>query len=329
MPDWLAEYTTLAAADQETGLVAEDLERLAVAAFVTGHGDEVVPLRERAHEEYLRRGMVEAAVRCAFWIGFHLNNRGDHAQASGWLARSRRLVADGSDPYLPALLTMPDAVTAMYGGDGAGALPTFEAVARHAREHGDVDAFVLAGLGEGRCLAQLGQKEEAWAALDEIMLHVVAGVTAPQVAGLAYCSVVALCMDWYDLGRAQEWTTALTDWLASQHGMVAYRGTCLVHRAELLQLKGAWDEAAQEARTACDRLTESGEFGLGQAHYRIAELARLRGDSALAEQGFERGTVRPGRRVSAGRRAYPMTAVGGAPSALCPELFGKCAGRFR
>jgi DNA-binding CsgD family transcriptional regulator len=243
--------------------------------------------------------MVEAAVRCAFWIGFHLDNRGDHAQASGWLARSRRLVAGGSDAYLPALLTMPDAVSAMYGGDGAGALPTFEEVARRAREHGDVDVLVLAGLGEGRCLAQLGQKEEAWAALDEIMLHVVAGVTAPQVAGLAYCSVVALCMDWYDLGRAQEWTTALTDWLASQHGMVAYRGTCLVHRAELLQLKGAWDEAAQEASTACDRLTESGEFGLGLAHYRIGELARLRGDWGLAEQAYERAAgfgaeVQPG-----------------------------------
>lgn len=123
---------------------------------------------------------------------------------------------------------------------------------------GDVDFFVLSGLGRGRCLAQLGRNEEAWAALDEIMLHVVAGSTAPQVAGLAYCSVVALCLDCYDLRRAQEWTQALTDWLGDQHGMVAYRGTCLVHRAEILQLRGAWTEAAEEAGVACDRLAESG-----------------------------------------------------------------------
>ena len=291
MPDWLAEYTTLAAADREQDLGAEDLERLAVAASVTAHDDQIVALRERAHEEYLRRGMVDAAVRCVFWLGFHLQNRGDRAQASGWLTRARRLVPDDSDDLMPALLRMPDAVVAMYGGDVLEALPTFEEVGRRAARQGDVDIVVLAGLGRGRCLAQLGRTEEAWAALDEIMLHVVAGATAPQVAGLTYCSVVALCMDCYDLRRAQEWTSALTDWLAAQHGMVAYRGTCQVHRAELLQLKGAWAEAATEASAACDRLAESGEFGLGLAHYRLAELARLRGDWATAERAFEQSAA--------------------------------------
>ena len=113
MPDWLADYTTLAAADREHGLGAEDLERLAVAASVTGHEDEIVALRERAHDDYLRRGMVDAAVRCAYWIGFHLQNRGDVAQASGWLTRARRLVPADPESYLAAMLRMPDAVTAM------------------------------------------------------------------------------------------------------------------------------------------------------------------------------------------------------------------------
>jgi ATP/maltotriose-dependent transcriptional regulator MalT len=291
VPDWLAEYTTLAAADNDTGLGAEDLERLAVAAGVVGHDDQVVALRERAYEEYVRRGMVEAAVRCAFWIGFHLDGRGDRAQASGWLARVQRLLPDDGDAYLSALFRMPRAVAAMYAGDALGALPTFEDVARRASGQGDLDVFVLSGLGRGRCLAQLGRDVESWAALDEIMSHVVAGTTAPQVAGLAYCSVVALCLDCYDVQRAQEWTAALTDWLADQHGMVTYRGTCQVHRAEILQLRGAWTEAAEEATVACDRLTESGEFGLGLAHYRIGELARLRGDWAVAEQAYQRAAL--------------------------------------
>lgn len=286
MPDWLADYSALAAADRETGLQAEDLERLAVAAFVTAHEDEVVPLRERAHEAYLRRGMVEAAVRCAFWIGFHLQNRGDHAQASGWLARARRLVPDDPDDMLPAVLRMPEAVAAMYSGEALVALPTFEDVHRRAVRKEDLDYFVLSGLGRGRCLAQLGRDDESWEVLDEVMLHVVAGATAPQVAGLTYCSVIALCVERYDLRRAREWTQALSDWLADQHGLVAYRGYCLVHRAELLQLHGAWGEAAEEASSACDRFAASGEPGLGFAHYRVGELARLRGDLILAEQQF-------------------------------------------
>ena len=256
----MAEYAELAAADQDAGLGAEGLERLAVVAGVTGHDDEVPSLRERAHGLYLQRGMVEEAVWCAFWLGFHLQNHGDTAQASGWLSRARRLVTDDPESTLPVLLRMPDAVVAMYAGDVHRTMPVFEDVNARAARHGDVDAFVLSGLAKGRCLAQVGRMEESWAVLDEIMVHVVAGSTAPQVAGLAYCSVVALCMDCYDLPRAQEWTQALTEWLADQHGMVAYRGIGQVHRAEIMQLRGAWPEAAEEAVAACDRLAESGEF---------------------------------------------------------------------
>src|SRR5690242_15536064 len=163
--------------------------------------------------------MVEAAVRCAFWLGFHLQNRGDAAQASGWLTRARRLVPDDPESYLAALLRMPDAVAAMNAGDVRRAMPVLEDVSGRAARHGDLDAFVLAGLAHGRCLAQLGRVEDSWVALDEIMVHVVAGTTAPQVSGLAYCSVVGLCLEAYDLPRAQEWTQALTVWVSEQLGM--------------------------------------------------------------------------------------------------------------
>ena len=140
-----------------------------------------------------------------------------------------------------------------------------------------MDVFVLAGLGRGRCLAQLGSDEESWAALDEIMSHVVGGAR-PAGGGSGLLLGDAMCLDRYELRRAQEWTQALTEWIADQQGLVPYRGTCLVHRAEILQLHGAWSEAAVEAGSACDRLAESGEPGLGLGHYRIGELARLRGD---------------------------------------------------
>jgi DNA-binding CsgD family transcriptional regulator len=321
VPDWVADYAALVAADEEAGLAAEDLERLAIAASVTGHEDQVVALRERAHEQYLRRGMVDAAVRCAFWIGFHLQNRGDVAQASGWAARLRRLAPDDPDGFMPALLRMPGAAAAMYSGDAAGALPTFEEVGRSAAQLRDADIFVLAGLGRGRCLAQLGRDEESWAALDEIMLHVVAGATAPQVAGMAYCSVIGMCLDRYELRRAQEWTQALTEWIADQQGLVPYRGTCLVHRAEILQLHGAWVEAAAEATSACDRLSASGEPGLGLGHYRIAELARLRGDLSLADRAFQRAAelgseVQPGLALLRLAQGRPEAAAAGLDRAL-------------
>jgi hypothetical protein len=84
--DW-GDYAALAAADADGALSAEELERLAVAAFLLGRDGEVPTVRERAFEAYLARGLVERAAECGFWLGFHLDIRGDVAQAAGWAAR--------------------------------------------------------------------------------------------------------------------------------------------------------------------------------------------------------------------------------------------------
>ena len=299
MPDWKVEYAALSAADADGGLSAEDLERLAVAAFLIGNDAEVAALRERAHDAYLERGLVERAAECGFWLGFHLDLRGEVAQAAGWAARVRRLVPEDPESRMGGRLRQREAIAFMFGGDAASALPILEDCARVAAGCNDLDGFVLAGLGRGRCLTMLGRAAEAGDAYDEVMVHVVAGRVAPQVTGLAYCAIVATCMEWFDIRRAQEWTHTFAAWAAQEVGMLAYRGTCLVHRAEILQLRGAWPEAAAEAQRACDALDVTREAALGGAHYRVAELARLQGRVAAAEQAYARagafGTeVQPG-----------------------------------
>lgn len=299
MPNWTAEYAALSAADADGGLSAEQLERLAVAAFLIGHECEVLALRERAYEAYVERGLSERAAECGFWLSFHLDVRGELAQAAGWAARVRRLIPEEPQSRLSGRLRQREAVGMMFGGDAASALPIFEECARIAAACDDVDGFVLAGLGRGRCLVMLDRGAEAADAYDEVMVHVVAGRVAPQVTGLAYCAIVATCMEWFDIRRAQEWTQTFASWAAQEVGMLAYRGTCLVHRAEIFQLRGAWPEAAAEAQRACEVLDVTRESALGGAHYRVAELARLQGRFAAAEQAYARagalGTeVQPG-----------------------------------
>jgi DNA-binding NarL/FixJ family response regulator len=318
MHDWAAEYAALSAADREHGLLPEELEQLAVAAFLLGHDDEVVRLRERAYQLYLDNNRIEEAALCGCWLGFHLQNRGEVAQAAGWDARIGRLVGDDPDGRFEAWRLAPRAVSAMWAGDASAALPMFERMSEVASARGQVDLFVLSGIGRGNCLARLDRPRESAAAVDEAMLHVAARRVAPQVAGLAYCSAIGLCMEHYDLRRAQEWTHALSAWIDEQAGLIPFRGWCMVHRAEIMQLRGDWPQAAEEAERACTWL--SGALA-GGAHYRIAELARLRGRLDMAEREYQHAAadgaeVQPGLarlRLAQGR---PAAAAAGLERAL-------------
>ena len=113
----------------------------------------------------------------------------------------------------------------MQSGDAETAIPLFDRVSAAARRTNDEDLLVLAGIGLGNCLIMLGDMAAALDSLDEAMLYVTAEVVAPQVAGLAYCSVISACMERSDLQRAAEWTRALAGWCDAQSGLVPYRGS--------------------------------------------------------------------------------------------------------
>ena len=76
--------------------------------------------------------------------------------------------------------------------------------------------------------------------------------------------------------------------------MVAHTGVCLVHRAEIMQLQGAWDAALEEARRAGERFVEGvlNQRVCGKAYYRQGEVHRLRGERSAAEESYREASRR-------------------------------------
>jgi DNA-binding CsgD family transcriptional regulator len=290
---WGDVFADLSAAHREGPLVGEDLERLAVAAYMVGRDNECEGAWMGAHREWLRRGEVERAARCAFWHALELFFRGDLAPAMGWVARGGRVLEEGRrDCVEYAWLRMLTALPVLFEGDAEAVLPSFLEAGKMAERFGDGDAVTFARLGQGYALILQGRNADGMALLDEVMVAVTAGEVSPILAGIAYCQVIDLCQAVFDLRRAREWTEALTRWCDSQPDLVPYRGNCLVHRCEIFQLQGAWREALDAAQRACEWLSGPPAWdSLGSAYYQLAEIQRLCGEFAQAEESYRKASL--------------------------------------
>ena len=95
----------------------------------------------------------------------------------------------------------------------------FAEAAEIGQRFGDADLLNLARQGHGRVLIERGDIAGGVALLDEVMVAVTSGEVSPIFAGMIYCSVLSACSDLFDVGRAREWTQALTRWCESQPDM--------------------------------------------------------------------------------------------------------------
>ena len=297
---WTNAYVLLAAAGRYEPLEPHDLERFATAAYLIGKDAESAEIWTRAHHAFLSRGEVGRAARGAFWLSSGLMHHGERARAAAWIARARELLQHGGDCVEQGYLLLPLALQRLFGGDAAGAYEMFSQAAEIGDRFGDRDLLALARHSRGRVLIRRGEIRDGVRLLDEAMIAVDAGEVSPLVVGDVYCSVIEGCLEIFDVRRAQEWTAVLARWCESQPDLVPYRGQCLVRRAEILRLHGAWPEALEAAQQACARLLHpSAQPASGAAFYQCGELHRLRGAFAEADEAYRQAN-RYGRKPQPG-----------------------------
>lgn len=250
---WAEAYSCLSAASREASLDCEDLVRLAHAAGLTGRSQDSLELMARAYREFISRDDMPSAARCAFWLCMRLHSYGEHVRGGGWLARARQILDEsGCDCVEQGYVLIPLARQMMDAGDFGTARATFEQALKVGQRFRDPDLVALARLGLGIFRAHAASPLDGLAYLDDVMVAVEAGELSPLITGILYCAVIDVCRELYDLRRAQEWTDALARWCAAHPDIVPFRGQCQVHRAQILQLHGAWTAALEAAQSIAD-----------------------------------------------------------------------------
>ena len=190
---WDDAYTLLTEGEV-TG--AEDLERLAVAAQLTGRDDESARAWERAHVEWVRLGDRDRAAQSAFWVGLAFALRGEMARAGGWFGRADR-VLEGADPMCAArgFLLVPPFLEALACGDAQQAYTFAGEMLDIAQQSQDKDLLAFGLLARGQAEVARGDLAAGVRLLDEVMVSVTMGEVSPILTGIVYCAVIEACME--------------------------------------------------------------------------------------------------------------------------------------
>ena len=152
---WGDAYHALQCADQATPLEADDLDRLATAAYLTGRDLEFQRILERLYRVHVESGDRARAARCAFWLAITFLLRGETGQSNAWTARGQRLVED-HDCVERGYLAVAVAEQQLREGQADAAHATAGQAVAIGESFGDADLTAAARHAQGRALIQQG-----------------------------------------------------------------------------------------------------------------------------------------------------------------------------
>jgi hypothetical protein len=283
--DWEEAYDVLMKADVDGLAGPADLSLLGEVAYAAGHLDVTIEAWERAYALCVDAGDKDAAAGAAVRVAMHLLfDTALMAPVRGWVARAERLLQGQRETPANAWLAVVRTYERMLTGDLPGARPWARRAIELGSKH-DPAACALGQVAEARLLILGGDVEQGLALLDEVGVATVAGDLDPHSTGVVYCELVCALQGLAQYDVAEEWTEAMERWCKT-NAIGSLHGRCRVHRAEILRLRGACNEAERVALGACDELRPYLRREMG---WPLTELGRIRlrtGDIEGAEEAL-------------------------------------------
>jgi class 3 adenylate cyclase len=283
---WREAFALFSAADERVPLAPDDLDRLAEAAWWIGRIPECVAARERAYAAHVEAEEPAPAALTAVELARAYFQKGDRAVGLAWVNRADRLLASA-----------PESVAHGYVAR-ARSLVSFELERKldEALHHAtraldlatrfrDRNLMAIALHDQGRIRVARGDVAEGSALMDEATVAGVSGELDPMATATIYCNTIMTCRDLADYPRAREWTEAAKRWCERQ-AIAGFPGMCRVYRATVTRLRGAWTEAEDEVRRACEELRDFNVGYLGAGLCELGEIRLRMGDLPAAEDAF-------------------------------------------
>ena len=283
--DWDDGYGLLTKADSDGLLGPADLPLLAEVAYAAGHLDVTIEAWERTHAVSVQAGDPVAAAGAAVRIAMHLLlDTALMAPVRGWLARAEHLLEGQPETPPHAWLAAVRAYERMLTGDIQEARRWSERAIEVGAEC-DAAACAIGRVAAARLRILDGDVAEGLALLDEVGVAAISGDLDALSTGLVYCELVCALQGLAQYDAAEEWTDAMERWCRT-NAIGSLHGRCRVHRAEILRLRGQYDEAEREALVACEELRPYLRREMG---WPLSELGRIRlrkGDIDGAEEAL-------------------------------------------
>ena len=317
-----------------------DLRLLSISAFLAGHDEECEAALLRGYKLSLERGEWDDAAQSCVLARLHPGpgpRPGPRQRLAGALPqhrgrpRPRRRTGSRSASRPSRARALVD-TGQLRGGSGRGRRVRGEgAIGGRPRcvGAGPAGRRLLPGQPPpaGRGAAGLRRGDAGRVADDDL---------SPPVTGMAYCAVIAACLDLWDLRRAREWTAALTSWCDdASRGWSPTAATAWSTARRSWRWAGPGPTRCDEAKSACELLREP---ALGVAWYaarRAAPAARAvrRRRGRVPHRQRARPAARSpgwpscGSRRAASTRRRPRCA-GCSPSRAREPTGPRCWGRY-
>lgn len=282
---WQEAVTLFAKADAADELLTADLEDWALAIECCGRpGEAIAPLTRAVAAHSMAGQALQAALPAITLAKIHLE-KGELAVAKGWHKRAATLIGGNSKSREFGLCCWMGARLAGANGQVEEALTLAGQAYTIGRDLEDALVESLGLIYRGFFKLCLGETQ---AGLEDQDFAAALGLSSdidPVAGGILYCNILWACRNFADWARANQWTLGYERW-CRDGGLADVSGSCRLHRAEVLGVRGTLKEAESLIREALDQLAFDAPWATGDALRVLGDIHLAAGDLAEAETAY-------------------------------------------